>query len=374
MLNIKKNISVLVVLFISFYSFADNYTHNDLVDLIRESGDLEKLEKIINYDESLVINNLEVESDCILALLNSKSSNFKTDTDFYKYAESVINLLPTAYWLTKNCEGNYPIFIILAKCNPETELKLINLAIEKTSNLNIENEKHQTPLSYIATYFDRSGINLLRNLLDKGADINYKNSVGYTAIMYAAEYNTNEEIFIELYCSPNVKLNIKNGNGESISILASKNSNPAILQYLINQNGYENNCDFNKKTPLMHACELGFIDNVKILVKQTENINQQDNFGKTALMYAMENNKSKEIYKFLLKNGADKKVQDKKGFTSIDYKEANAYLSRSKTKNWKVIIVVIIVIVIMILSFIISFILKLYSAKEYRVHFDRRRE
>lgn len=360
---IKKIFLITLFSCFSFFGFTNAYTHKDFIDLIQKSGNLDELESMINLNHSIIYETPEYEGDCINILLNTKSSNFEKDAEFYKYAEKLISLLPDSYWITKNKEGNYPIFALLKN----KEYMLIKKSIKNTSDLNIENDKGQTPLTYVATYYKADGIQLIKSMLANGADINYKNSHGYTAIMYAAESNENIEIFDELYCSNEVNTDIKTGNGESLIILASKNKNSEILKYLLEKNHYQDSCDFYGKTPLMHACEQGLLDNAKVLVKHNQNINQCDNFGKTALMYAVENNQTVDISKFLIKNGADKKLRDKNGLSADDYKKSNAYLSRSKISNWKVVIIVLGIILIIL----VIFLLILNSGNEYRFHFDK---
>jgi ankyrin repeat protein len=68
---------------------------------------------------------------------------------------------------------------------------------------------------------------------------------------------------------------------------------------------------------------LNDIEGVKKLIAEGEDINFQDKFNKTALMFASFYNKP-EIVKLLIEGGAELDIQDQWGYTALDYaKEGN---------------------------------------------------
>ncbi len=75
----------------------------------------------------------------------------------------------------------------------------------------------------------------------------------------------------------------------------------------------------NGNTPLCTAIFKGDFETVKKFIEYGADVNEVSN-GMTPLMFAARYNKV-AIVKFLLDNGADKKVKDEKGYTAIKYAE-----------------------------------------------------
>ena len=78
-------------------------------------------------------------------------------------------------------------------------------------------------------------------------------------------------------------------------------------------------------TELMLCASEGDLEECKRLLDQGANINQQDDKGATALIYAVLNN-CEEVTRLLLSNGADKKLATKKnGLTPLMVARKNGF-------------------------------------------------
>ena len=75
----------------------------------------------------------------------------------------------------------------------------------------------------------------------------------------------------------------------------------------------------------MGASFKGFIDVVEILIKNKANVDVQNTMGATALIYSAMFNK-KEIFNFLIQNGADATIKDNKGDTAISLAKRNGMI------------------------------------------------
>ena len=89
----------------------------------------------------------------------------------------------------------------------------------------------------------------------------------------------------------------------------------------------------NGKTALMYACENNqSIDFIEILCRSfNEDINAVDSEGKTALMYALTTNIETTVGEYLLKSGARVDISDDAGKTIRNYVDSNIKLKDLST-------------------------------------------
>jgi len=80
------------------------------------------------------------------------------------------------------------------------------------------------------------------------------------------------------------------------------------------------------KTYLIWAAELGRISQVEFLLECDADVNAQDIFGATATHYAVGNNNFKMV-NLLVKNGANLRLQDKKGRTALMAADTSGFLN-----------------------------------------------
>jgi ankyrin repeat protein len=76
--------------------------------------------------------------------------------------------------------------------------------------------------------------------LDKGADINYKDNIGWTALLHATFYGYKD--IVELLLKNGADINIKNNGGNTALIIASKFNHKNIIKLLL-----KNGADVNIK-------------------------------------------------------------------------------------------------------------------------------
>ena len=70
----------------------------------------------------------------------------------------------------------------------------------------------------------------------------------------------------------------------------------------------------------MNVCRTDASDKViKMLLQYGADIDATDNYGRTALMYAVALNQNPDVVRMLLANGANKKARDYKGKSVADY-------------------------------------------------------
>ncbi len=77
-------------------------------------------------------------------------------------------------------------------------------------------------------------------------------------------------------------------------------------------------------TRLMDFCAQGDLTNVKAELSKGANLDQQDEGGATALIYAVMNNKD-EVIRFLVESGVDIHLRTKTGLTALQIAQNNKY-------------------------------------------------
>jgi hypothetical protein len=98
---------------------------------------------------------------------------------------------------------------------------------------------------------------------------------------------------------------------------------PLDVQAAISNGADVNARDSEESTPLMGACYYQRNEVIIILLKAGADINAQDAFGHSALMWAAMYNEVPDTITTLLDAGADAKLKDKKGQTAFDYAKLN---------------------------------------------------
>ena len=168
-------------------------------------------------------------------------------------------------------------------------------------------------------------------LAKKTDDINRVNDNEWNAIMYAARYNPNPSV-LEYFLEKDGNTD-RNTAGISLTMLAACNPNPGVLLKVPTTEKYLNTVTENGKTALMYACENNqSIDFIEILCRSfNEDINAVDSEGKTALMYALTTNIETTVCEYLLKSGARVDISDNSGKTIRNYLDSNIKLQDLST-------------------------------------------
>jgi hypothetical protein len=142
---------------------------------------------------------------------------------------------------------------------------------------------------------------MVRLLLDAGADVNAKNGSDQTPLMMTGE-NTTAEIVWSLI-SAGAKVNRKDEQGHTPLIMAALGSNPAVIEALVEADAKVNAKDEEGRTALTYAAAMGHVENVRALLKAGADVSHKDNDNETALSRARDNEQD-EVVKLLEAYGA----------------------------------------------------------------------
>ena len=179
------------------------------------------------------------------------------------------------------------------KAAEDGDFKKIKSIIDKEVNIKslIETkDKENNTALILASKFGY--IEVVKILIENGADINAKDNGGTTALMNAST----EDDYI----------------------------NYEICKLLIENGANVNDKDLQGANALIYASTFGNYETVKLLIENGVEINTQNKDGYTALMEAAISD-DEEIVKLLIENGADINIKNNDGKTALDFAEENDY-------------------------------------------------
>ena len=162
----------------------------------------------------------------------------------------------------------------------------------------------------------RSGnVAAVASLVGKGAEVNAKTSLGYSALSGAAGKGHTEVIRFLLGKGVNVNERLRGGTNaldeasfwghvDAVKLLLAKGANPNMKK----DNGY---------TPLLSAAMNGHVAIVKLLLDNGGDVNARSKAGGTGL-HAAAVQKHNAVIDLLLKRGADPTIRNEGGYTYRD--------------------------------------------------------
>ena len=181
-------------------------------------------------------------------------------------------------------------------------------------------------------------LDVLRSLIENGADINASTADNCTPLMIAIESgNINVATFL---IEHGANVHLKDDRGDtalhyaiSRYILHNCNDSLKVCSCLIKHGADVNGCNNNKgpnnrRTPLMIASRYGRVDVMTLLIKHGADVNLQDKEGETALHHAVDRHTplmlgsrygQVDVMTLLIKHRADVNLQDKNGETALHY-------------------------------------------------------
>ncbi len=217
--------------------------------------------------------------------------------------------VPVSKYDSQYVSNDNPIFEAFRKGTKDDIVK----AIESTDNVDIFDVTGRTPLMYSAFRDDTS---IAEVIINKGADINFKDRWGHTALMYAAKYgNAN---MVNYFLSKGADINVAGTDGETPVSAAAFDGNVEVLTKFLDYGADINIQDDYGNTPLMKAAINGNQKALGVLIEYGANVNIQNKDGLTALMLASESGRYNTA-KLLLDNGADTSIKDNAGENVLDH-------------------------------------------------------
>lgn len=252
----------------------------------------------------LFIQNIEHTASQKLVLAISKQNR----EEINRLVENTWNLNSTNGFKIFQFIAEFPVNTPMSEACRLYDSETIELLISKGASVNHVLFDLSSPLVQIANHYglprnlkEKKGYNLMKMLLDNGADPNQKTKFGYPIFSFCnyfpesepeiSEYLEGFKLLIDYGANINVKY-----EGKNIILYAALISNYPILEYLLN--------------------------NYDLDINYQHSINK-----KTALMYSTKN---VEMIKLLLSKGADKTIKDFEGNTAYDIAVKKGHLESAE--------------------------------------------
>ena len=167
-------------------------------------------------------------------------------------------------------------------------------------------------------------------LVDRGIDVNAKNSEGNTPLHIACE--SGNFYVAEALMKYGTDSNIRNKEGNTPLHLACKGRDAhasVACSMLLLENGADVNAKNSKgQTPLHFAASQANFELVKLLLRYGANILEKDEDGRSPIYYAVEAG-DRQVLRFLVENGASIYEEDKEGYTPAGY--------AAKIDKWEIV-------------------------------------
>ena len=212
--------------------------------------------------------------------------------------------------------------IIHSACKKENGAEILKILIDNGADVNTKGYNNKTAPIFIACRLNN--IEIVKILIDNGADVNAVSGWFKDTPIFTACWNNNIEI-VKLLIENGAEINAKDGIKQTpIHSACGNNDNIDIVKYLIDNDANVNVKDETEQTPLFYACKNnnGF-EIVKYLIDNDANINVEDYAGRTPLHYACLNANGLETVKILIDNGADINARTNEQRTALTFAKQN---------------------------------------------------
>ncbi|KAF4154399.1 hypothetical protein CNMCM6069_009417 [Aspergillus lentulus] len=188
---------------------------------------------------------------------------------------------------------------------------LVKQLLDKGADIDTRNRSGETPLSEAAANGHEA---VVKQLLDKGADTDLKDEDGRTPLSWAAEYG--HEAVVKQLLDKGADTDLKDEDGRTPLTWAARGGHEAVVKHLLQKGADPDLKDKYGQTPLSWAAENGHEVVVKQLLDKGASPDLRDNYGRTPVSWAAANG-HEEVVKQLLDKGADIGIREEDGQTPL---------------------------------------------------------
>ena len=196
----------------------------------------------------------------------------------------------------------------------KTAKALLKSDLMNTSNIDEKDGDGDSALSNAVGVITKNNrdIELLEMILEKGANVNNKNSFGATPLHLAAYYDRPDIVRLLLLKGANVNIQSNYGYTPLLIAVSGKNSGVSVAKLLLQKNADTKIVDNFKRGALYYAALSGKAELVGILLDRGIDINIQDKDGTTPFIAAAGAG-HKDVVELLLRKKVNVKIRSRFG-------------------------------------------------------------
>lgn len=191
------------------------------------------------------------------------------------------------------------------------KLEIVKYLVEKGANINAKGIYGQTALHLAVSSGE---IEKVKYLIEKGANINAKDKYGQNVLHSTSTHS--EVNIIKYLLAKGMDVDAKDSSGQTTLHKAALHGNINVIQFFIDNGADINTRSQSGDTILFNPVIIGNLEVVKYLVDKGVDINAKGVFG-TVLSRAVSSGKF-DIVKYLIEKGADVNTKDVLGRTNLD--------------------------------------------------------
>lgn len=215
-------------------------------------------------------------------------------------------------------EGDATVFM---RASAKNSAKVVEELIEEGGDFTLKNPKGWTALSFAAAF--NSDPDVIRVFIKKGADFKAKDAQGMTPLMLAAGFNKSPEV-IKVLLDAGAEAGEKTPDGVTALIFAVQNKAPVETVRSLIASGEDVDQTYQGKNLLYNALLMDSSPEIiAFLITAGANVHARDlKLGRTVLMEAALQS-TPETVKLLLERGASAVMTDERGHSAIFYAVQN---------------------------------------------------
>jgi len=186
--------------------------------------------------------------------------------------------------------------------------------LEKGADVNEKDGRGRTALLLAAVAGHKDVAELL---ISHGADVNLSNDYGWTPLHFAA--SRGHEDVAKIIIDNKAEINIKDSNGETPLHWALRDNQSVICELLIAGGAGVTIKDNYGKTPVQMAVENGYMRIVELMLKNEKALGDKDEHSGKTLLHLAALNGHQKLCNFLISKGLKVNSMDKYGKTPLHY-------------------------------------------------------
>jgi ankyrin repeat protein len=218
-----------------------------------------------------------------------------------------------------NARGATNGMTFLQNAATKGNLEMVKFLIQKKADLEIPLGSQQAGIpsrNALHMAVENGHKAIVDALLDSGAKVNARTSLGKTALHLAANSGFREIALVLL--AKGADVNARDNQGNTPLHDAMGNASHIALE-LLDKGADVNARNSSNTTPLYYAVEGGSVDLIDLLLKRGADPNVVTSTQNSILFSAVMRSSNPEVLQLLIKSGADLKFQDREGMTALHW-------------------------------------------------------